>query len=79
MKKKDNIKKGLAFAKLFYIKEFDNVYVVCMEHIEDAIDEFVVEYEQSPDIHELEKVSFTDWKSPSKCEFCDKKPRFLVV
>lgn len=55
------------------------MYVVCMEHIEDAIDEFVVEYEQSPDVHELEKISFTDWTSPEKCEFCDKKPRFLVV
>ena len=55
------------------------MYVVCMEHIEDAIDEFVVEYEQSPDIHALDKVSFTDWTSPEKCEFCDKNHRFLVV
>lgn len=55
------------------------MYVVCMEHIEDAIDEFIVEYEQSPDIHELKKISFTEWESPNKCDFCDAKPRFLVV
>lgn len=55
------------------------MYVVCMEHIEDGIDEFVVEYEQSPDVYELDKISFTDWESPEKCEFCDGKSRFLVV
>lgn len=55
------------------------MYIVCMEHLEDALEDFVVEYEQSPDIYELEEVSFTDWQSPQKCDYCDKMPRFLVL
>lgn len=55
------------------------MYVVCMEHIEDAIDEFVVEFEQTPDIYELDKVSFTEWESPDVCDFCKNKPKFIVL
>ncbi len=55
------------------------MYIVCMDHLEDALEDFVVEYEQSPDIYELEEVSFTDWQSPQKCDYCEKMPRFLVL
>jgi len=55
------------------------MYVVCNEHLDVAIEEFVETYEQPPDIYEIEKISFTDWTSPHTCEFCDKVPRFLVV
>ena len=55
------------------------MYVVCNEHLEDAIEEFVEVYEQSPDIYELEKVSFTDWASPHSCNFCEKMPKYLVL
>jgi CxxH/CxxC protein (TIGR04129 family) len=55
------------------------MYVVCNEHLEDAIEEFVEVYEQSPDIYELEKVSFTDWASPHSCNFCEKMPKYLVT
>lgn len=55
------------------------MYVVCNNHLEVAIEEFVEIYEQSPDIYELDKVSFTDWASPHSCEFCGEPPRFLVV
>ncbi len=78
MKKKDKTEE-LGESQAFLQLRSGKVYVVCMEHIEDAIDEFVVEFEQSPDIYELGKISFTDWESPDKCEFCEKKPRFLVV
>lgn len=55
------------------------MYVVCNEHLENAIEEFVEVYEQPPDIYELEKVNFTDWDSPSTCDFCDRHPKYLVV
>ncbi|MGO1370157.1 MAG: CxxH/CxxC protein [Senegalia sp. (in: firmicutes)] len=55
------------------------MYVVCNEHLEEAIDEFVEIYEQPPDIYNLDSVSFTDWMSPSICDKCDKSPKFLVV
>ncbi|WP_240662965.1 CxxH/CxxC protein [Acidilutibacter cellobiosedens] len=57
----------------------DFVYVVCNEHLEIAIDEFIEIYEQSPDIYELDKVSFTDWQSPHACYYCDRLPKYLVV
>ena len=54
------------------------MYVVCMEHIEDGIDEFVVKYEQAPDVYELEKIDLTQVRNTDKCAFCEEKPRFLV-
>ncbi|NLL41824.1 MAG: CxxH/CxxC protein [Firmicutes bacterium] len=55
------------------------MYVVCADHLEEAIDEFVEIYETPPDLYELERVSFTDWSAPSSCTFCDKPPIYLVV
>ncbi len=55
------------------------MYVVCLDHVEIALEEFVEIYEQSPDVYELEKVSFTDWASPKRCDFCEKKPEYLIV
>lgn len=55
------------------------MYVVCLEHVEVAIEEFVEDYEQSPDIYELGKVNFTNWISPKKCDFCDKESVYLIV
>lgn len=55
------------------------MYVVCNEHLDEAIEEFVDVYHQPPDIYMLDKVSFTDWSSPSTCDKCDKVPKYLVV
>ncbi|SDL13704.1 CxxH/CxxC protein [Natronincola ferrireducens] len=55
------------------------MYVVCNEHLDVAIDEFVDVYEQPPDLYELEAVSFTDWMTPKTCDFCDHLPKYLIV
>lgn len=55
------------------------MYVVCKEHLELAIDQFVDEYEDAPDIVDLEKVRFSAWEPPSHCEQCQEPGRFLVV
>lgn len=55
------------------------MYVVCNDHLENAIEDFVETYEQPPDVYELEKVSFTDWASPHCCNYCEKRPKYLVV
>lgn len=55
------------------------MYVVCEQHLERAIDEFVEVYNGPPDLYLLEKVSFTDWTAPSTCDFCDMPPKYLVV
>ncbi|MBD2860685.1 MULTISPECIES: CxxH/CxxC protein [Paenibacillus] len=55
------------------------MFVVCKEHVELAIDMFVDEYEEAPDIYDLNKVSFTAWEPPATCERCGNKPQFLVI
>lgn len=55
------------------------MYVVCADHLEQAIDEFVEVYETPPDLYELDAVSLTDWSAPSHCTFCSNAPVFLVV
>lgn len=56
------------------------MYVVCKEHVEDALDDFLVEYEeQAPDVHALTDVSFTAWQAPAKCEYCEREPKYLIV
>lgn len=55
------------------------MYVCCREHLELAIDHFVDEYEDAPDIYKLSEVSFTAWTIPPRCDFCDEYPIYLVV
>lgn len=52
------------------------MFVVCKEHIEDAIDEFLVDYEESPDIFTLEYIKQIDFKIPETCHFCEKNLDF---
>ena len=76
--------------KLFlaYVSEYINIlkrtgvrkmYVVCNEHLDIAIEEFIEIYEQPPDIYLLDKISFTDWTSPNTCDHCDNAPKYLIV
>lgn len=56
------------------------MYVVCKDHLELAIDEFVDEYEDAPDIIDLHEVQFRAWQPPAHCEHCETgEARFLVV
>ncbi|MEW6724161.1 MAG: CxxH/CxxC protein [Bacillota bacterium] len=56
------------------------MYVVCKEHLEEAIDAFLEVYEdQAPDIYLLADLYFSEWTAPCTCEFCDKPPKYLVV
>ncbi|MFC0210967.1 CxxH/CxxC protein [Paenibacillus chartarius] len=55
------------------------MFVVCKEHVEIAIDEFVDEYEDAPDLVDLTEVRFTAWEPPACCQFCSESPRFLIV
>ncbi|MBR2569424.1 MAG: CxxH/CxxC protein [Paenibacillus sp.] len=57
------------------------MYVVCKEHIELAIDKFVDEYEDAPDVVNLDEQQFSDWERPIKCcmKDCGQEAQFLVV
>ncbi|WP_068700863.1 CxxH/CxxC protein [Paenibacillus yonginensis] len=55
------------------------MYVVCKEHLELAIDMFVDEYEDAPDVVDLKETEFADWDPPAKCAECEKAGQFLVV
>ena len=55
------------------------MFVVCKEHVELAIDRFVDEYEDAPDLIDLQQVKFKDWQPPATCEECEEPARFLVI
>lgn len=55
------------------------MYVVCKEHVELAIDKFVDEYEDAPDIVDLKETEFSDWDPLTKCAECEKNAEYLVV
>ncbi|MDP9677782.1 CxxH/CxxC protein (TIGR04129 family) [Paenibacillus jamilae] len=60
-------------------RDATGMYVVCKEHVELAIDMFVDEYEDAPDVVDLKETKFSDWDPPVKCKECEKKAEFLVV
>lgn len=55
------------------------MYCVCQEHVELAIDKFVDEYEEAPDLVQLRTVTFTAWTPPEHCIWCDRAAEVLVV
>ena len=57
----------------------ERMYVVCKEHVELAIDMFVDEFEDAPDIVDLKETEFADWDPPAKCAECEQAAQFLVV
>lgn len=55
------------------------MYCVCKQHVELAIDKFVDEYEDAPDIVDLKETEFADWDPPRSCDLCEGAAEFLVV
>lgn len=55
------------------------MYVVCKDHVELAIDKFVDEYEDAPDVVDLDKTEFRNWDPPATCEECGQPAQYLVV
>lgn len=55
------------------------MFVVCKDHLEIAIDMFLDEYEDAPDIVDPQEVQFTDWEPPFYCIRCEQGGRYLVV
>jgi CxxH/CxxC protein (TIGR04129 family) len=55
------------------------MYVVCEEHLELALDRFVDEYEDAPDVVDLRVTTFPAWEPPATCDECARAARFLVV
>lgn len=55
------------------------MYCVCKEHIELAIDKFVDDYEDAPDIVDLATTAFSDWDPPVTCDMCDSIAAYLIV
>ena len=55
------------------------MYCVCKACIEEAIEKFVDEFEDAPDMVDLKDTEFADWDPPRKCDLCEEKAEFLVV
>ncbi|MCW3488937.1 CxxH/CxxC protein [Dethiobacter alkaliphilus] len=54
------------------------MYAVCAEHVEQAIDLYVDEYELSPDLHRLEEYQ-KEKKVPDHCLYCSLPPVYLLT
>lgn len=52
--------------------------VSCDEHLERAIDDFVDEYEEAPDIYPLEMTTFQGETLPTRCDYCEEAPLYVV-
>lgn len=55
------------------------MYTVCEDHLDQAIEEFIVANETSPDLYLLDNASFTGWTAPSHCDYCLNRPVYLIV
>jgi len=55
------------------------MYCVCKDHVELAIDKFVDEFEDAPDLVDLATTHFSAWTPPERCEWCDAPPVLLIV
>ncbi|WP_082083705.1 CxxH/CxxC protein [Paenibacillus beijingensis] len=55
------------------------MYCVCKEHAELAIDKFVDENEDAPDMVDLSTTHFANWDPPVKCDMCEQPAVLLIV
>lgn len=55
------------------------MYCVCKACIEEAIENFVDEFEDAPDMVDLNETEFADWDPPRKCDLCEEAAVVLVV
>lgn len=53
--------------------------VVCLDHLERAIDEYLVEHEQAPDILNLEQARAQGLAIPPTCRYCGEKPGYVLT
>jgi CxxH/CxxC protein (TIGR04129 family) len=53
--------------------------VVCKDHLELALEIFVDEYEEAPDVYALAATSFKAWAPPDHCDRCQQAPVYLVI
>lgn len=53
------------------------MYFACAEHIEQAIDEFVEQYEVSPDLNRIEST-VTETGILAHCRFCARLPSYRL-
>jgi CxxH/CxxC protein (TIGR04129 family) len=57
------------------------MHVVCKDHLELAIDRFIDEFEDAPDIVDLRVTHFKEWTPEAHCQEreCEQEAIFLVV
>ncbi|GGN95067.1 CxxH/CxxC protein [Saccharibacillus kuerlensis] len=55
------------------------MYCVCKQHIENALEQFLDEYEEAPDLVNLKETEFSDWDPPVQCAHCEAPAEVLVV
>ena len=55
------------------------MYCVCKACVEEAIEKFVDEFEDAPDMVDLGETEFANWDPPRQCDLCEDKAVLLIV
>lgn len=53
--------------------------VVCLEHLERAIDEFLVQHEQAPDILTIAQAQAAGFTISPTCRYCGEMPGYVLT
>ncbi len=61
-----------------YYKEVPMI-AICLEHLERAIDEYLVQYEQAPDILNLAQAKARGLDIPATCQYCGERPSYVLT
>lgn len=69
-------------AKKEYLANGGDHFIVCAaDQMELALDEFVDEYSEAPDVYLLTEVmqELPDWKVPETCRYSKQNPMYILV
>jgi CxxH/CxxC protein (TIGR04129 family) len=63
-----------------YLENGGDRFIVCAaDQLELALDEFVDEYGEAPNVYLLSEVEIENWKAPETCKYSDQKPVYILV
>lgn len=69
-------------AKKEYLAAGGDRFIVCAaDQLEIALDDFVDEYEEAPDVYKIADVKqeLVDWEAPQACRYTGEPPVYILV
>lgn len=69
-------------AKKEYLANGGDRFIACAaDQLEVALDDFVDEYEEAPDVYKIDEVKqeLADWEAPHTCRYSKQPPVYILV